>query len=279
MKTIFKFENQVIRVVGTPDAPKWVGADVCAVLEIANNRDALSRLDDDEKDDVVIIDSIGRQQIVKAITESGLYSLVLTSRKPKAKKFKKWLTSEVLPAIRKTGSYSLTTPQSQTHFPKAAIEIATECLKEAGISEQQSQLWKLDQYSKYSQGTEQLVFSEAKKLIASKGELATLPLSPTELGQRVGEKLGTDTISARKINRFLIECGLQIPIEKISKKSGRKKIVYDLTDLGRQYGHIELTSAKHSDGTVVTQVRWFESVVDILTEYLLINSHKKGITP
>ena len=278
MGAIFKFENQVIRVVGTAEAPWWVGSDVCAVLEIANNRDALNRLDDDEKDDVVITDTIGRQQTVKAINESGLYSLILTSRKPQAKKFKKWVTSEVLPAIRKTGRYSLANPQSQaqTYLPKTAIEIAAECLKEAGISDQQSQLWKLDQYSKYSQGTEQLVFEEAKKLIASKAELPTLPLSPTEVGQRVGEKLAQDALSARKINLLLIECGLQIPIEKIGKKSGRKKTVYELTDLGRQHGHLELTSARHSDGAAVTQVRWFESVVEILTEYLLLKAQKKN---
>ena len=247
MSAIFKFENQEIRVVGTAEDPWWVAADIVAVLE--SDPTQTRKLDEDEKG-LRLIQTLGGKQKMVCVNESGLYSLILTSRKPKAKKFKKWLTSEVLPAIRQTGSYSLATPQSepQIHFPKTAIEIATECLKEAGISDQQSQLWKLDQYSKYSQGTEQLVFSEAKKLIASKGELVTLPLSPTELGQRVGEKLGQDTISARKINRFLIECGLQIPIEKISKKSGRKKIVYDLTDLGREYGHIELTTAKHSDG-------------------------------
>ncbi len=121
-----------------------------------------------------------------------------------------------------------------------------------------------------------LVFSEAKKLIANGAELPTLPLSPTEVGQRVGEKLGKDALSARKINLLLIECGLQIPIEKISKKSGRKKKVYDLTDLGRQHGHLELTTAKHSDGAAVTQVRWFESVVEILSEYLLLKAQKRG---
>ena len=106
MIQVFTFNNQDVRFVGTSDDPWWVAADVCAVLEIRNSRDAIARLDDDEKDDVAITDTIGRQQMMTTINESGLYSLVLTSRKPQAKAFKKWITSEVLPSIRKTGSYN-----------------------------------------------------------------------------------------------------------------------------------------------------------------------------
>lgn len=91
--------------------PWWVLADVCKALEIGNSRMAACGLDDDEKDGVSITDSIGRMQTVTAINESGLYSLILKSRKPSAKRFKKWVTSEVLPSIRaaccccKTGGY------------------------------------------------------------------------------------------------------------------------------------------------------------------------------
>lgn len=78
---------------------------MCRVLEVGNPSDASRRLDDEEKDALDIIDPIGRPQNVTAINESGLYSLILTSRKEAAKRFKKWVTSEVLPAIRKTGGY------------------------------------------------------------------------------------------------------------------------------------------------------------------------------
>ena len=84
--------------------PWWVLADVCKVLEISKHRDAASRLDDDERESV-LVDTLGGLQSMTAINESGLYSLILTSRKPSAKRFKKWVTSEVLPAIRKTGGY------------------------------------------------------------------------------------------------------------------------------------------------------------------------------
>ena len=103
----FDFEDQAVRVVMRDGAPWWVVADVCRVLEIGNPRDAISRLDDDEKDGVGITDAIGRNQTVNAINESGLYALVLTSRKPAAKRFRKWITSEVLPSLRRHGRYDM----------------------------------------------------------------------------------------------------------------------------------------------------------------------------
>lgn len=101
----FDFEEQAVRVVMRDDDPWFVAADVCRVLEIANRHDALSRLDDDERDAVGNTDSIGRTQQMSIINESGLYALVLTSRKDAARRFRKWITAEVLPAIRTTGRY------------------------------------------------------------------------------------------------------------------------------------------------------------------------------
>ena len=101
----FTFEDSEFRVITRDGDPWFVLADVCAVLEIGNPRDAASRLDEDEKDGVGIADAIGREQQTTIVNESGLYALILTSRKPAAKRFRKWVTAEVLPAIRKTGRY------------------------------------------------------------------------------------------------------------------------------------------------------------------------------
>lgn len=106
----FSFEGKSVRVIKQGDAPHWVLVDVCSILEIGNSRKAASRLDDDEKG-VTISDTLGGPQEMTIINESGLWSLVLTSRKPEAKRFKKWLTSEVIPAIRKTGGYMMATPE------------------------------------------------------------------------------------------------------------------------------------------------------------------------
>ena len=101
------FENKdfgKVRTVTLNGAPWFVAADVCRALDIANSRDAVKRLDDDERG-VVSTDTLGGVQEMTVVNESGLYSLVLGSRKPEAKQFKRWITHEVIPTIRKTGGY------------------------------------------------------------------------------------------------------------------------------------------------------------------------------
>lgn len=94
-----------VRTVQRDGAPWFVAADVCRALEIRNNRDALERLDDDEKG-VASTYTPGGEQKVTTVSEPGLYALVLGSRKPKAKAFKRWITHEVIPSIRKNGAYA-----------------------------------------------------------------------------------------------------------------------------------------------------------------------------
>jgi prophage antirepressor-like protein len=102
---VFGFDDMPLRVAGTPEAPLFVAKDVCACLEIADVSDAVARLDEDERGSTRVIDASGRKQEVLAVTESGLYRLTLTSRKPEAKRFQRWVIHEVLPSIRKTGHY------------------------------------------------------------------------------------------------------------------------------------------------------------------------------
>ena len=105
------FENKEfgeIRTVVVKDGEPWfVGKDVAEILGYSNPRKAvIDHVDEEDKmDGVTIRDSIGRKQMPVLINESGLYSLILSSKQPNAKKFKKWMTSEVLPSIRKNGGY------------------------------------------------------------------------------------------------------------------------------------------------------------------------------
>ncbi|WP_137743831.1 phage antirepressor [Robertmurraya siralis] len=101
---IFNFKRSEVRTVLRDGEPWFVAKDVCRVLEIEKHRDAVSRLDEDERESV-LVDTLGGSQQVTAINEPGLYSLVLRSRKPEAKEFKRWITHEVIPTIRKTGGY------------------------------------------------------------------------------------------------------------------------------------------------------------------------------
>lgn len=103
--TPFLFGESTIRITDTEGNPWFVANDVCNAIGINNPRMALTRLDDDEKG-VILTDTLGGRQNLNIISESGLYALVLRSDKPAAKPFRKWVTSEVLPAIRKRGSYN-----------------------------------------------------------------------------------------------------------------------------------------------------------------------------
>ena len=97
-----------VRSIMINNEPYFVGKDVAEVLGYGNTRDALARhVDEEDKDAVGIHDAIGRQQDTILINESGLYSLILSSKLPNAKKFKRWVTSEVLPAIRKHGVFAV----------------------------------------------------------------------------------------------------------------------------------------------------------------------------
>jgi prophage antirepressor-like protein len=98
-------DHDQFTVIDKDGEPWFVLNEVCSKLEISNASDAASRLDADEKDTIGITDSIGRARQTTIINESGLYSVLFRSNKPEAKKLKKWVTSEVLPAIRKTGGY------------------------------------------------------------------------------------------------------------------------------------------------------------------------------
>lgn len=109
MSDIIKFENEefgTIRSVVIDGEPWFVATDVCNALGIANSRDAVARLDDDEKNTVVLTDGIRGNPQKAIVNEPGLYTLILGSRKPEAKPFKRWIAHEVIPSIRKDGFYS-----------------------------------------------------------------------------------------------------------------------------------------------------------------------------
>ncbi len=113
----FDFEDNVVRVVDRDGEPWFVLSDVCRVLDVMNTSDANRRLDDDEKDTLDNIEGIAGPQVqaLTIINESGLYSLILTSRKPAAKRFKKWVTADLLPTLRRQGSYHI--PERSAPIP------------------------------------------------------------------------------------------------------------------------------------------------------------------
>lgn len=119
-----------IRTITDNDGIYFVGKDVAQALGYSNQRDALARHVDDEDKGVVKRDTPGGVQDVVTINESGLYSLVLSSKLPSAKRFKRWVTSEVLPALRRQGGYMLTgANETPEQIMARALKIADEALK------------------------------------------------------------------------------------------------------------------------------------------------------
>lgn len=122
---VFNYNGNEVRTIQKDGEPWWVLKDVCGILGISKYRDTASRLDEDERGSVRV-DTPGGEQEMTVVNESGLYNVILRSDKPEAKPFRKWVTSEVLPSIRKHGAYM--TPQKIEEAllnPDTIIKLAT----------------------------------------------------------------------------------------------------------------------------------------------------------
>ena len=134
---VFTFSGHNVRVVLDEQGNPWfIAKDVCKVLQIRNSRDACSALDEDEKG-VGKSDTLRGTQEVTLISESGLYTLILRSNKPNAKKFRKWVTAEVLPTLRKAGRYEVSRHESTVEVPSHVLSQMIQTLEGTGVALQQ----------------------------------------------------------------------------------------------------------------------------------------------
>ena len=186
---VFSYEGNEVRTVQKGSDILWLLKDVCGILGIEKYRDAAARLDDDEREPV-LVDTLGGRQEMIAVTESGLYSIILLSRKPEAKKFKRWVTHEVLPTIRKHGAY--VTPaklEELMNDPDSWIKVLT-ALKEERSAKERLQL-------EATENKPKVIFADAVSVSEGTiliGELAKiLKGNGIEIGQnRLFEKLRQD---------------------------------------------------------------------------------------
>jgi len=125
------FRDEEVRVFDMKGELYFSVLDVCNVLNIANSRDASSRLDSDDVAITDVIDSMGRKQKLTIINEGALYQLVFRSRTKNAKEFRKWVTHEVLPSIRKTGKYNI--PDTLKQLSTENRKVLTDTWRECGI--------------------------------------------------------------------------------------------------------------------------------------------------
>lgn len=148
-----------VRIILQDNEPWFVAKDVCDCLEIKNTTDTLKRLDEDERSRL----NLGRQGEANVVNEYGLYSLVMSSRKPEAKEFKRWITHEVLPSLRKYGTYSMNIPRTLPDALKLyANEIEAHNQTKALLEEQKPKVLFADAVS--SSDTDILIGDLAKLL-------------------------------------------------------------------------------------------------------------------
>lgn len=216
MNEIKIFENPEfgsVRTVMIGDEPWMVGKDIAVALGYSNSRKALDdHVDTEDKqqgDGVTIRDSIGREQHPTVINESGLYALVLSSKLPSAKKFRRWVTSEVLPTIRKTGGYRL--PQTYAEALRALADKAEEAERLEKENERKTALIE----------SMQPKVSYYDLILQCNGLIST-----TEISKDYG-------MSAKKLNKKLCEFGIQY------KQSGRYFLYakYEGMDYARSKTH------------------------------------------
>lgn len=245
----FNFENKELRVVADAQGAVWFNAnDVCTVLELANSRDAIAK--HVEAEDVAKRDTLtaGGVQSLNHVNESGLYALILGSTKDSARRFKRWVTQEVLPTIRKTGSY--TAPISTA----PSLRITVEAAKAFPPFFRIARLLGCDRNAAAISANQAVLHLSQVNLLEGLGQThlqaanqESAFFTPTELGKRIGT-------SARGLNLLLAEAGMQM----------KRGDVWEVTDAGREFARIYDTGKKHGSGVPVTQIKWSSTVLPVL---------------
>lgn len=247
---VFRFDQEKtpIRVQLINNEPWFVATDVCQVLGISNNRDAVSRLDDDEKATSALPTQFGVKDMW-LVSESGLYSLIFQSRKPESKIFRKWVTSDVLPTIRKTGSYSV---KKQHREPSMSTKVRIGLEWAKGVSE----MLNLNDASKLSLlGKVAAPFNlPLPDYVSSKGVLK----SASEL---LRER--NIPISAQSFNKRAVEKGLLCEHER-NTSCGLKKKFKSITNKGLAYGENQI----NPNNPKSTQPLWYDDMFNDLLSVL-----------
>lgn len=247
----FRFTDTLILRGFLRDGEPWfVAQDVAAALDYSVAKDMTRNLDDDEKGGQ-IVPTLGGDQEMTVINESGLYSAILKSRKPEAKTFKKWVTSEVLPSIRKTGSYTAPTAQptakpkqpriKQPSQVKELLLIGKEMAKITGINPHLVMAYTLDAIEQVTD----LPASMLARALPAVAPAEVAGLNPTAIGKQLGG------LKAHAVNQMLLKAGLQ-------RKDGSG---WQLTEAGTAFGEMK---PFHRNGHSGYNLLWLPKVVQLL---------------
>ena len=218
-----------VRTIVVKDEPWFVASDVCESLGLSNPTVSVNRLDEDERSKF----NLGRQGEVNMVNEYGLYNLILSSRKKEAKRFKRWITHEVIPSIRKTGSYN-TIPKERSEFKEQELKAR---MLNARVRES-------NQYLKIAAQIdipEYRYILQAKSAEALNGGVPVLPLQEAE----------RKTYSATEIGAMF-----GVSANKIGKLANKHNLKTDA------YGKLFYSKSEHSVKEVETW-RYYDSVIPV----------------
>lgn len=209
-----------VRILEKDNELWFVAKDVCDCLEIKNTTDALKRLDNDERSRF----NLGRQGETNIVNEYGLYNLVLSSRKSEAKEFKRWITHDVIPQIRKTGTYSMNIPKSLPEALRAyANEVESHNATKAIVAQQEQQIAEFKPVKDY-----------VDKILSSKSCLTITQIAADY------------SMSAQELNKILHEAGLQ-------RKVGDQWILYK-QHMAKGFTKSETFTFCRSDGRLDSKI-------------------------
>jgi len=245
----FEFETQALRVNLDDAGQPWFNAnDLCAVLDFGNPRQALeSHVDGDDVQKLDTIDNLGRAQRANHVNESGLYALILGSTKEAAKRFKRWVTSDVLPSLRKAGAYamsgSIATLPSPTQDRVTSLLLIGEAIaKVPGVKPGIAMAATLT----CIQENTGLGMETLRRALPAANE-SQGSLNPTQIGEQTG-------LRAQAVNLRLRDLGLQF-------KNDRGE--WELTEPGQAHGEA-VPYSRH--GHAGYQILWKSEVVELLKE-------------
>lgn len=242
--TVFNFQDQhEVRTVVRDGEPWFVAKDICDILELTDVSQTVQSLSDDEKG-TYSIRTLGGNQRMSVVSESGLYALVFKSRKPEAQAFRKWVTSEVLPTIRKTGAYVL--PRSELLNKEVAARefAALKVVAELCGLEGNAAIVSADNAIRREHGISLLQTLQ----IELKNPDQKYFFSPTQIAEML------HLSGPREVNKLLEIGGYQV-------KSGGQWLP---TEKGRTHAVLLDTGKRHSSGVMIQQLKWKETVLDVL---------------
>lgn len=266
--SIFVFESQQVRFVGTAEKPEWVAADICACLELSDTSKALETLEPDEKG-TKNVRTLGGEQEMLTVTEPGLYRLTFKSRKPVAKRFQRWVFHEVLPSLRRTGKYEIPLREQQHNTKPSLDELVSFGQKVLSGTRLSAEL----QTITILRGVQALcpeIAPMAQELVGAIQEIEATPtrhLPPTELGKIYAERNGLPKpVRPQVVNQVLESAGLQskqVEIKIDSTGKQRQKNIWFLTEAGKQWGTVIRDKARTHD-KIIEHVRWLPDVLDVI---------------